>query len=333
MAASGAAACSESTSTDRLAAGRASSPRSWTGLATLLPPRSRSPVARCSASATRMFGSIAFGGGAILGERPLAADGIEPPATVDSYWGDGFGVMRAERRFIAGDPQPTSDFREVSSPLTAEMLRPAPTGRGVVQFRTRLTDDDFAAPRRVVPRVPGDDAARLRLLRPLDHRPRVPALLPHAAAVRRGRAVGLADIARRPAPSAPGARRAGDRGHEGTARPGRPVALPGAAVALPRGSDEAPGGDLGSAPAVRPHVAIDHDARPVAAPAADGPPLAGPQARRHARSRSAPAGGRALVPRALDDPWPDRRLRRSATSARSVRCSSRRCGRSRCFRT
>ena len=86
---------------------------------------------------------IAFGGGAILGERPLAADGIEPPATVDSYWGDGFGVMRAERRFIAGDPQPTSDFREVSSPLTAEMLRPAPTGRGVVQFRTRLSDDDF----------------------------------------------------------------------------------------------------------------------------------------------------------------------------------------------
>ena len=79
---------------------------------------------------------IAFGGGAILGERPLAADGIEPPATVDSYWGDGFGVMRVERRFIAGDPQPTSDFREVSSPLTAEMLRPAPTGRGVVQFRT-----------------------------------------------------------------------------------------------------------------------------------------------------------------------------------------------------
>ena len=189
---------------------------------------------------------IAFGGGAILGERPLAADGIEPPATVDSYWGDGFGVMRVERRFIAGDPQPTSDFREVSSPLTAEMLRPAPTGRGVVQFRSRLTDDDLRQPRRVVPRVPGDDAPGLRLLRPLDHRHRVPAVLPDVAAVRRGRAVGLADISRRPAPSAPGARRAGDRGHEGAARPCRAVAVPGAAVALPRGSDEAPGGDLGS---------------------------------------------------------------------------------------
>jgi hypothetical protein len=86
---------------------------------------------------------ISFGGGAILGERPLSADGIEPPATVNSYWGDGYGVMRAERRFIAGDPAPTSDFRQVSSPLTAEMLRPSLTGRGVVQFDRRLTDDDF----------------------------------------------------------------------------------------------------------------------------------------------------------------------------------------------
>ena len=86
---------------------------------------------------------VSFGGGAILGERPLAADSIEPPATVDTYWGDGYAVARAELRFIAGDPQPTSDFRQVSSPLTDEMLRPALTGRGVVQFDRRLTDDDF----------------------------------------------------------------------------------------------------------------------------------------------------------------------------------------------
>ena len=45
--------------------------------------------------------------------------------------------------FITGDPQPTSDFRQVRSPLTDEMLRPALTGRGVVQFDRRLTDDDF----------------------------------------------------------------------------------------------------------------------------------------------------------------------------------------------
>jgi hypothetical protein len=86
---------------------------------------------------------VSFNGGAILGERPLAADGIEPPTRVDTYWGDGYGVARAERRFIAGDPEPTSDFRQVSSPLTDEMLRPALTGRGVVQFDRRLTDDDF----------------------------------------------------------------------------------------------------------------------------------------------------------------------------------------------
>jgi hypothetical protein len=86
---------------------------------------------------------VSFGGGAILGERPLDADGIEPPAAVNSYWGDGYGVMRAERRFIAGDPAPTSEFRQVESPLTAEMLRPSLTGRGVVQFRSLLTDDDF----------------------------------------------------------------------------------------------------------------------------------------------------------------------------------------------
>ena len=85
---------------------------------------------------------VSFGGGAILGERPLAADGIEPPATVDTYWGDGYAVDRVER-LITGDPRPTSDFRQVRSPLTEEMLRPALTGRGVVQFDRRLTDDDF----------------------------------------------------------------------------------------------------------------------------------------------------------------------------------------------
>jgi hypothetical protein len=99
-----------------------------------------SPVLKVGNAHVRL---ISFGGGAILGERPLAADGIEPTTTVDTYWGDGYAVARAERRFIAGDPAPTSDFRHVSSPLTDEMLRPSPTGRGVVQFDRRLTDDDF----------------------------------------------------------------------------------------------------------------------------------------------------------------------------------------------
>ena len=86
---------------------------------------------------------VSVSGGAILGERSLEADGIDPPATVDTYWGDGYAVARVERRFIAGDPPPTSDFRQVSSPLTEEMLRPSTTGRGVVQFDRRLTDEDF----------------------------------------------------------------------------------------------------------------------------------------------------------------------------------------------
>ena len=99
-----------------------------------------SPVLKVGNAHVRL---VSFGGGVILGERPLAADGIEPPATVDSYWGDGYAVARVEQRFITGDQPPTSDFRQVRSPLTDEMLRPALTGRGVVQFDRRLTDDDF----------------------------------------------------------------------------------------------------------------------------------------------------------------------------------------------
>jgi internalin A len=87
---------------------------------------------------------ISVDGGQLLGERPLAQDAIEPPTSVNIYWGDGFAVTRAERRFIHGGPPLTRDFREVSSPLTDEMLRPAKTGKGLVQFRKRLTDEDFA---------------------------------------------------------------------------------------------------------------------------------------------------------------------------------------------
>jgi hypothetical protein len=89
--------------------------------------------------------AIAYRGGEILGERPLTLDGIEPPETpLSTWWGDGYVVMRASQKFLHGDPKPTSDFRQVESPVTGEMLRPSETGRGVVQFRSRLTDDDFA---------------------------------------------------------------------------------------------------------------------------------------------------------------------------------------------
>jgi hypothetical protein len=88
--------------------------------------------------------TIAYGGGAVIGERPLGADGIEPPVgSVGTHWGEGFPTLRAERRFIAGDPPPAAERRHVASPLTDEMLRPSPTGRGVVQFDRLLSDDEF----------------------------------------------------------------------------------------------------------------------------------------------------------------------------------------------
>jgi hypothetical protein len=88
--------------------------------------------------------AIAHGGGEVVGERPLDIDGIDPPEVVDRYWGDGYPAQRAERRFIAGDPPPTAEWRVVASPLTDEMLLPSSTGRGVIQFDSLLTDEDFA---------------------------------------------------------------------------------------------------------------------------------------------------------------------------------------------
>lgn len=82
--------------------------------------------------------------GTVLGERALALDGIDVPAEINGYWGTGYPVARAERRFIEGDPPVVDEFREVSSPLSDEMLRPAVAPTGVVQFRNLLSDDDFA---------------------------------------------------------------------------------------------------------------------------------------------------------------------------------------------
>lgn len=114
----------------------------WVGDA---PPTSESiagaPVLAVGSAHVRV---IAAHGGAVLGERPLEADGIVPPATVSTYWGQSYPASRLERRFIAGDPPPRFEFREVTSPLTPEMLLPSPTGQGVVQFRSLLTDDEFA---------------------------------------------------------------------------------------------------------------------------------------------------------------------------------------------
>jgi hypothetical protein len=90
--------------------------------------------------------AISDEGGAILGERPLEADGLTVPEheLVLSYWGAGFAKTRAERRFIAGDPAPTAERRFICSPLTDAMLAPSATGRGIVQFAYQpLTDDEY----------------------------------------------------------------------------------------------------------------------------------------------------------------------------------------------
>jgi hypothetical protein len=85
------------------------------------------------------------GGSAVVGIRPLADDGIEPPAQISSYWGIPFPRYRAERRFVQGDPPPDYEHRQVRSPLSPDMLPPSVTGRGQVQFDRLLTDADFQA--------------------------------------------------------------------------------------------------------------------------------------------------------------------------------------------
>ena len=81
--------------------------------------------------------------GEILGERPLELDPIEVPERPTTHWGTSYPVWRVERRFIHGDPPPATDFRHLQSPVTDEMLAPSRTGRGVAQFNSLLSEDDF----------------------------------------------------------------------------------------------------------------------------------------------------------------------------------------------
>ena len=89
------------------------------------------------------IGVIQESGSAVLGERPLEADGLALPAKITHYWGDGYPSARAERRFVQGEPPPEWAIREVASPLVDGMLEPFVSPSGVVQFRSRLTDEDF----------------------------------------------------------------------------------------------------------------------------------------------------------------------------------------------
>jgi len=87
--------------------------------------------------------TIAYDGGEVLGERSLESDGLAPPASVRAHWGRDYPALRAERRFVAGDPAPRWGRRRVSSPLTDEMLRPAASGEGVVRFSRLLSESEL----------------------------------------------------------------------------------------------------------------------------------------------------------------------------------------------
>jgi len=65
------------------------------------------------------------------------------PGKVTNYWGIAYPLVRAERRFVQGEPPPQSERREVKSPLTNEMRKPFAAPTGVVQFSSRLEDRDF----------------------------------------------------------------------------------------------------------------------------------------------------------------------------------------------
>jgi hypothetical protein len=81
---------------------------------------------------------ITYGGGAILGLRPPSEDGIDPPATVDGYRGDGYAVARAEQRSLPAarrvvPPYPEMTLRAYGSYdhsiVDLEFLRSFPTLR------------------------------------------------------------------------------------------------------------------------------------------------------------------------------------------------------------
>lgn len=88
--------------------------------------------------------TISSRGGAIVGYRPLELDEITAPENVTSFWGDDLAAFELERIFVQGDPPAAFEVREVSSPLTEDMLRPFVAASGRVQFESMLTNDDFA---------------------------------------------------------------------------------------------------------------------------------------------------------------------------------------------
>lgn len=87
--------------------------------------------------------AISFEGCRLVGHCSAFAARAVHHSDVRSYWNDGYPASRLDGRYVHGDPPPDWERREVSSPLTEEMLSPFTSPKAVVQFESRLTDDDF----------------------------------------------------------------------------------------------------------------------------------------------------------------------------------------------
>lgn len=113
----------------------------WVGDA---PPDGNSVAgARVREAATAHVATIAEGGGAVTGHCDVDPDGSGDP-TPSGGWGIAFVRLRAERLFVKGDPPPPHELRDVSSPLTDDMLRSFRAHRATVQFSSLLSDGDLA---------------------------------------------------------------------------------------------------------------------------------------------------------------------------------------------
>jgi hypothetical protein len=106
------------------------------------PPTAEAIAGRPPVDIARTYiGAIGGAGGAVLGESPLW-DGMRARPRVPSGCDHRYPALRAEQRFVRDLGPPRYERRQVGSPLTEEMLLPARTGQGVVQFTSPLTDDD-----------------------------------------------------------------------------------------------------------------------------------------------------------------------------------------------
>lgn len=113
----------------------------WTGDA---PPTSESVAGAVVIHiATVHVRAVAASGGAVVGNRPIALDGIQIPERIDTFWGDAYPKQRAEQLFVEGDPPPAWEIRDISSPLTDDMLKPLEAASATVQFSRMLTDAEF----------------------------------------------------------------------------------------------------------------------------------------------------------------------------------------------